>query len=148
MKTIILMAALLLLMAIFVASAFGTDKTAGPNIPAVVPKTLRPGEIQWEPHPRFNGLESAFLLTHKDDGADLTCMLTRLNIGVEVPEHIHEFDEIIYVVQGRAMIHIDGSGDRPMVPGAFLRIPAGVKHRPFNVEEDILAYNVFYPFMK
>jgi hypothetical protein len=30
----------------------------------------------------------------------------------------------------------------------FLCIPKGVKHQPHAVKEDILTYNVFYPFVK
>ena len=36
-------------------------------------------------------------------------------------------------------------GDVPMVEGAFVRIPKGILHQPHDIEEDVLAYDVFYP---
>jgi len=35
----------------------------------------------------------------------------------------------------------------PMVEGAFIRIPKGFPHQPHDIEEDLIAYDVFYPYL-
>lgn len=111
-------------------------------------KILHPSDITWEAHPCFEGLTSAMLVTHCDEHMDLTCMLTRVSVGTIIDEHVHECDEIIYVLEGNAIMSIERMDNVPMIPGTFLRIPKGVKHKPHTIEASILAYNVFYPFLK
>ncbi|MEM0268977.1 MAG: cupin domain-containing protein [Candidatus Korarchaeum sp.] len=48
--------------------------------------------------------------------------------GDLIPEHTHEGDEVAYVVNGRARIHIEGSGDFDLGEGEALLIPKGVRH--------------------
>ncbi len=111
------------------------------------PKIIQPADRRWEPHPRVVGAEATCLLSHQGDGAGLTCMLTRLPAGTFVESHSHRCEEIIYVLRGKATMQIDGAGAVSMARGAFLRIPSGVTHQPYGVEEDLLAYNVFYPYI-
>ena len=75
-------------------------------------------------------------------------MFTRLEPQTVIPEHTHDFDEIIYVISGKALLYIEGRGKLPMKAGAFFRIPAEVNHYPLSVEERIVAYNMFYPYYK
>jgi len=51
------------------------------------------------------------------------------------------------VVKGKAKMWIDRVGDVPLVEGTFVRIPKGVLHQPHDIEEDLFAYDVFYPFL-
>jgi quercetin dioxygenase-like cupin family protein len=111
-------------------------------------KIVHPSDIKWEEHPVFSGLRSAMLVSNRDDQMDLTCMLTRVSSGTVIDMHTHTCDEIIYVIEGDAVMSIEGMNDIQMTPGTFLRIPTGVKHQPHAVKEDMLAYNVFYPFLK
>ena len=110
------------------------------------PKIIQPDDLKWEPHPQLAEAKVGYLLSKRDEGADITCLLVRLPVGTEVERHAHEHsDDIIYVLKGKAKIWIDGVGDVPMVEGAFVRIPKGVLHQPHDIEEDVLAYDVFYP---
>jgi len=111
------------------------------------PKILQPENIKWEPHPQLANARVAYLVSHRDENMDLTCMLVQLPAGVKVEKHTHECDDIIYVIKGKAKMWIEGIGEVPMVEGAFLRIPKGVRHQPHEVEEDLIAYDVFYPFL-
>ena len=111
-------------------------------------KIVHPSDIKWEEHPVFSGLTSAMLVSNRDEQMDLTCMLTRVSAGTVIDMHMHKCDEIIYVIEGDAVMSIEGMNDIRMTQGTFLRIPKSVKHQPHSVKEDILAYNVFYPFLK
>jgi quercetin dioxygenase-like cupin family protein len=111
-------------------------------------KVVQPDERQWEPHPQLKELKVVNLLTHRDENADLTCSLVHLPKGAHVEKHIHEnSDDIIYVVKGKAKMWIEGMGVFHMVEGAFFSIPKGIMHQPHDIEEDLIAYDVFYPFL-
>ena len=110
-------------------------------------KIIYPSDIKWEEHPVFSGLKSTMLVSNRDEQMDLTCMLTRVSAGTVIAMHTHTCDEIIYVIEGDAVMSIEGMSDIRMTPGTFLRIPRSVKHQPHSVKKEILAYNVFYPFL-
>ena len=111
-------------------------------------KVIQPNEINWEPHPQLATAKVSYLLSNRDEKADLTCFLVNVPVGTQVEKHIHEnSDDIIYVVKGKAKIWIDQIGDVPLVEGAFVRIPKGVLHQPHDIEEDLILYDVFYPFL-
>lgn len=102
--------------------------------------------IPWAPHPVAEGVKIKPLVTKKDHGPDVTCVLVKVPVGIEVPEHIHETQaDILYPLQGRAEMYIEGAGKLELKPGVVVRVPIGVKHRIFNVAEDLLLYDVFQP---
>jgi len=111
-------------------------------------KVIQPHEIKWEPHPQLANAKVAYLLSKREEKVDLTCFLVHLPVGTEVERHLHEnSDDIIYVIKGKAKLWVDQVGDVPMVEGTFVRIPKGVLHQPHDIEEDLIAYDVFYPFL-
>jgi len=112
---------------------------------AVEPKVIPPTEMDWNPHPKFAGVDVAYLLTRRDD-VDMTCAIVHWKVGAEIPEHIHEdSDDILYILKGKAKIWIEGYGDIPLKPGSFVRVPKGVLHQPHDVEEDLLAHDTWFP---
>ncbi|MGO9123067.1 MAG: cupin domain-containing protein [Desulfomonilaceae bacterium] len=111
------------------------------------PKVVQKQDIKWEPHPQLANIEVAYLVSHRHENMDLTIMLVHLPVGAEAPKHTHECDDIVYIVQGKAKIWVEGIGEIPAVPGTFVRIPKGVLHQPHEVEEDLIIYDVFYPFL-
>ena len=111
-------------------------------------KVVQPDAITWEPHPQLANAEVGYLLSNRDENAGITCMLVHLPVGTEVEKHIHEnSDDIIYVVKGKATLWIETVGDVPLKKGVFVRIPKGVLHQPHDIEEDMLIYDVFFPFL-
>lgn len=112
------------------------------------PKAIHPSAMRWEPHPQLKDVKVAYFLSHRDEAADLSCLLVHSPKGSRIERHVHEnSDDIIFVVKGKATIWIDGLGDLPMVPGSFFRIPKGVLHQPHDIEEDLVLYDVFYPYL-
>ncbi|MBI5571848.1 MAG: cupin domain-containing protein [Desulfomonile tiedjei] len=110
-------------------------------------KIVQKEGVKWEPHPQLATAKVAYLLSHRDEKMDLTCLLVHLPAGTQVEKHTHECDDIIYVLRGKAKLWIEGTGDIPVVEGTFVRIPKGVAHQPHSIEEDFVAYDVFYPFL-
>lgn len=103
-------------------------------------------EISWIPHPTAQGVKIKLLISEKEHGLNLTCMLVNVPVGKEVPVHIHEEqDDILYPVQGKAVMWVDGTGNFSLEPGVIVRVPKGVKHKIFDIIEDLLIYDVFCP---
>jgi quercetin dioxygenase-like cupin family protein len=103
-------------------------------------------DISWRPHPLFKEVNIRPLVTKKEDGLNVTCMLVRIPAGKEIPEHIHEEQvDILYPLQGKAEMHVDGAGTFPLKPGIVVRVPKSTKHYIFNVTEELLIYDVFQP---
>ncbi|MBW1708166.1 MAG: cupin domain-containing protein [Deltaproteobacteria bacterium] len=103
-------------------------------------------EISWIPHPSAQGVKIKPLISEKEHGLNVTCMLVDIPVGKQVPEHIHEEqDDILYPLRGRAVMWVDGTGNFSLKPGMIVRVPRRVKHKVFDVTENLLIYDVFCP---
>lgn len=102
-------------------------------------------ELKWTPHNLAKGVERKILISKKEHKVDVTCMLVRIPKGVEIPEHIHDAqDDIIYVLQDKFKLWAEGT-EHDAEYGTLLRVPKGVKHKVYDVQEDTLLYDVFSP---
>ena len=103
-------------------------------------------DISWRPHPLLREISIKPLVTKKEDGLNVTCMLVRIQAGQEIPVHIHEEQvDILYPLQGKAEMYVHGAGTFPLKPGIVVRVPKNTKHNVFNVTEELLIYDVFQP---
>ncbi len=103
-------------------------------------------ELEWQPHPTVKGVEIKVLVSQAAQGTDVTCLLVRVGRGLEVPEHVHDHsDDILYPLSGKARMWVEGSGEFSLEPGVIVRVPQGTRHRIFDVSEDLLLYDVFWP---
>jgi len=65
--------------------------------------------------------------------------------GEPAPLHYHRYNEVIYVVQGNGILHIDGERN-PIYPGACIHLPARTLHQVENTgDEPIREVAVFVP---
>lgn len=102
--------------------------------------------VPWVEHPTAEGVRIKPIITRKDDGLDVTCMLVAIPAGKEVGEHSHaEQDDILYLLRGKALMWVDGVGKFELAPGVAVRVPKGTKHKILEVEADLLIYDVFCP---
>ena len=110
-------------------------------------RDIQVNELSWEPHPDFKDLLIKRLLSHEKDNVDLSIAMVKVRKGAQIPAHVHEQDDIVYHVEGKGKMWVDGAGDFEVGPGSFMRIPAGVKHQPHDIEEDILVFDIYHPHL-
>jgi uncharacterized RmlC-like cupin family protein len=101
------------------------------------------GTAPWIAHPTFAEVRLAWLLP-PGVSTRVACALARIPDGASVPEHAHaEQDDILYVLRGGARMWIEGRGEPTLRQGDFLRVPAGLRHCPFDFADDFLAFNLW-----
>ena len=105
-------------------------------------------QVSETPHPFLENVGMSTLYSKKDDGGEVTCFVVRCTVGSEIEEHVHPDEtDIIYVLQGRATMWIEDRGTFPLEPGVFVVVPRGLRHRTYDVVEELLIYDVFSPPM-
>ena len=67
-----------------------------------------------------------------------------LEAGAEDPQQPHREDELYYVIEGRAVLEVDGD-QRPVQPGSLIFVAAGVAHRFHSIASKLSVLVVFAP---
>jgi quercetin dioxygenase-like cupin family protein len=103
-------------------------------------------DMEWLPHPTAKGVTMKPLVTLKNNGTDVSCLLIKIPKGGAVPEHVHqEQDDILYPLEGCGVMSVDGRGSFSLEPGCVVQVPKGTKHKIEQVTEELLLYDVFWP---
>ena len=77
------------------------------------------------------GFRGQYFEIMQDTGRSQTAVMT-IGPGEDAgPEEIHEGDQIIYVIEGRARVRV-GDVENEAGPGACVMIPAGTRHHVDN----------------
>lgn len=94
-------------------------------------------QISFEPHPRFQGVRIAKLVT-KDRGQTIGVSLLEIDAGVEIPIHTHNQElDSIFVIAGKGQAFIDGVW-KEIESGDYLLIPATIEHGVRNTYQQVL----------
>jgi len=103
--------------------------------------------LPWENHPAIKGVSIKKIITTGQFGKNSPSMImVKIPVGVEVPEHVHEESEdILFILDGKATMWIDGIGNLKLQENVVVRVPRGTKHRIFDVTDEILVYDTFSP---
>ena len=103
-------------------------------------------DLPWVPHPVIPGISIKPMISSREHNLDVTCMLVNVPVGKEVPEHIHDKQEdILFPLKGKAVMWVAGVGDFALEAGVIVKVPKGTKHKIFNIVEELLIYDVFFP---
>jgi mannose-6-phosphate isomerase-like protein (cupin superfamily) len=81
---------------------------------------------------------------------DAGCLDVTQFVGVIPPGragmHSHTYDEVVYVLEGRGFLHLDGSESTPIGPGSCIHLPPLREHSLENVGDTPLhVLGVFHP---
>lgn len=104
--------------------------------------------IRYERDIAFSG-SSAFptkILLSRKDAPTASVRLSTLNRGERIEIHAHtESDQIEYCIRGRAIMFIEGLGEKEIVEGTLTYVPKGIKHSLVNVIEPLTVITIFVP---
>ncbi len=67
-----------------------------------------------------------------------------LPAGAPDPQRPHREDEMYYVVRGRARMKV-GTEEQEVRPGTVIFVEAGVEHRFYDIEEELVVLVFFAP---
>ena len=81
---------------------------------------------------------------------DVGCLDVTQFVGVIPPGragmHSHVYDEVVYVLEGDGVLHLDGSESRPIGRGSCIHLPPLREHSLENVgETPMRVLGVFHP---
>lgn len=102
-------------------------------------------DLNWDSHPLNEKVKLGFFITKKDEKVDVTILSAIVPKGAEVPEHFHEGNDILFILSGKGRIWVNGLGEFELRKDILVNVPPGIRHRIFDVTEDLEAYDVFYP---
>ncbi|MBS7607322.1 MAG: cupin domain-containing protein [Candidatus Bathyarchaeia archaeon] len=88
----------------------------------------------------------AKILLSKSDTPTASVRLSVIEKGKSIELHAHgESDQIEYCIRGRAIMFIEGLGEKEVFEGTFTYIPRGVRHSLVEVIEPLIVLTVFVP---
>jgi mannose-6-phosphate isomerase-like protein (cupin superfamily) len=81
---------------------------------------------------------------------DMGCLDVTQFVGVIPPGragmHSHVYDEVVYVLEGEGILHLDGNGSTPIGPGSCIHLPPFREHSLENVgDTPMRVLGVFHP---
>lgn len=86
------------------------------------------------------------ILLSKSDTSTASVRLSLLDKNMKIELHAHdECDQIEYCIRGKAVMFIEGLGEKEIREGTFTYIPKGVKHSIVKVIESFTVLTVFVP---
>ena len=106
-------------------------------------------EVEWEPHFMEEKGKIKWVYCPEKDDSPITVLIVSFEEGVTLPEHVHnDQPDLIYVLEGKATMFIDGEGEFDMEPGMIIQVPPNTRHAIRKVGKGGLkVYNVFSPPM-
>jgi mannose-6-phosphate isomerase-like protein (cupin superfamily) len=133
-----------------------TIENPGPDelrvVAVTAPQTVGVGEhrrvtvryADSEPLPATANREFRYLVNE-----DAGCLEVTQFVGLippsKAPPHVHPYDEVVYVVEGTGVVHLDGEAVR-MGPGTCIHLPPQTPHCLENDgEEPVRVLGVFHP---
>jgi quercetin dioxygenase-like cupin family protein len=105
---------------------------------------MKPRQVRWEDSPREQlsaGIERRFL-----HGERAMIAQIYLKKGAVVPRHVHEAEQISYIIEGTLRLKLgdDGSQVFDVPAGEVLIIPSNLPHEAVALE-DVYDIDVFSP---
>lgn len=103
------------------------------------------GELPWNAHPTFEGVELKHLLSAKDTGGEFSCHLVRIAPGKSIGEHIHETQLEIHEVISGSGVCINEGTQIPYVCGTVTILKKGTPHSVTAGSEGLYLFAKFIP---
>lgn len=112
---------------------------------------VQPTDVQWQPGPPAlpSGAQMAVLSGNPKQPGPFTMRL-KTPAGYKIPPHTHTADENVTVISGKFQISMGDSFDeskgKPLGPGSFFSMPAGMHHFAYSPEESVIQLHGVGPW--
>ncbi len=102
-------------------------------------------EIEWVPHPKFQGAFMKHLVKKDDNDSLASCHLVRIDPGCRLDDHSHEGEwEYHHVIDGSGKGYLNGR-EMAYVPGTMAIIPKGQVHKVVAGDNGMMILATFLP---
>ena len=95
-------------------------------------------------HPSMKAVEKQILIGSEQGWSDHVMRLFTLGPGGYAPRHSHPWPHIMYVVEGRGNLFMDGS-DHPLTPGSVAYVPSEIEHQVSNAGDGSFVFMCIVP---
>ena len=95
-------------------------------------------------HPSMKAVEKQILIGPDQGWGDHVMRLFTLGPGGYAPRHSHPWPHIMYVVEGRGNLFMDGS-DHPLTPGSVAYVPSEIEHQVSNAGDGSFVFMCIVP---
>ncbi len=108
-------------------------------------RTVRAADLDWNPHPAFNGVRMKHLLTGSDTSGALSLHLVSIDPDCAIGDHVHaDQDELHLVLEGAGTCLLN-QDPLAYAPGAGRFLPKGEPHEVRARDRGLLLAAVFTP---
>lgn len=95
-------------------------------------------------HPSMKVVEKQILIGPEQGWADHVMRLFTLGPAGYAPRHSHPWPHIMYVVEGKGNLFMDGT-DYPLTPGAVAYVPGDIEHQVANASDGQFVFMCIVP---
>lgn len=95
-------------------------------------------------HPAMNAVEKQILIGPDQGWSDHVMRLFTLGNGGYAPRHSHPWPHIMYVVEGKGNLFMDGT-DHPLTAGSVAYVPSEIDHQVSNAGEHEFVFMCIVP---
>ena len=108
--------------------------------------SVNQNNVSWTPHPSgLDGVEMKILRSKENGNFQESIALVRIEKGALVPSHIHpKEDDNLYILSGSGKMKVADELFE-VKKGVQITVPAGIIHEIFDVQVELLIYDVFAP---
>ncbi|NOZ57989.1 MAG: cupin domain-containing protein [Euryarchaeota archaeon] len=98
---------------------------------------IKSGDIRFEPHPKFSGVEIAKLIT-SERNSEVSVSILKISPGNSASVHLHEREvDSIYILKGTGKAYVNGEWVT-VAEGDYIFVPPGEEHGIENTGEEAL----------
>lgn len=95
-------------------------------------------------HPAMKAVEKQILIGPAQGWADHVMRLFTLGKGGYAPRHTHPWPHIMYALEGKGNLFMDGT-DYPLTPGSVAYVPPDIEHQVSNAGEEEFVFICIVP---
>jgi len=95
-------------------------------------------------NPAVHNVTKQVLVGPEQGWEDHVMRMFTLDKGGYAPRHSHEWQHILYIVEGKGTLFMDGE-NHPLTPGSTAYVPGGIEHQILNAGDENFVFICIVP---